>query len=96
MAYLAALVAGDCPTARALSTAENIANNGVWCDRPRVRSFGSVGDGARPTDTESVYAVSITTAGGDSSLPDGEHLWFYDLRRQPSGAWRVYQSGSGP
>jgi predicted small lipoprotein YifL len=96
VAYLQALVAGDCATARALSTPENVANNGVWCDRPRVTSFGSTGDGAGPTDNEIVYAVSITTVGGDLSLPDAERLWFYDLRRQPNGAWRVYGSGSGP
>ena len=30
--YLGALVAGDCRTARALSTAQHIMDEGVWCD----------------------------------------------------------------
>lgn len=64
--------------------------------RPQVTSFSPPGEGARPTDNEAVYAIEITTVGGDVSLPDGKHLWFYDLRRAPGGAWRVYGGGSGP
>ena len=94
VAYLGALVAGDCQTARALSTP--VARGGVSCDRPRLTSFSNPGEGARPTDGEIVYAIEITTAGGDISLPDGEHPWFYDVLRGPNGVWRVNGGGSGP
>jgi hypothetical protein len=33
---------------------------------------------------------------GSQSLPDGEHLRLYMLRRQPSGTWRISAAGSGP
>ncbi len=75
---------------------ENVSANGVWCDRRQVTSFALPGQGAQPTDNEAVYAVEITTVGGDESLPDGEHYWFYDFRRAPGGPWRVSSVGSGP
>jgi hypothetical protein len=28
-------------------------------------------------------------------VPDRDHRWFYTLRRQPNGAWRLSQAGSG-
>jgi hypothetical protein len=61
-----------------------------------VTSFSNPGEGARPTDSEIVYAIEITIVGGDVSLPDGEHTSFYDVLRGPNGAWRVNGSGSGP
>ena len=43
-----------------------------------------------------MLAATLTIKGGDESLQDGDHLWFYTLRRQPTGAWRLSAGGSGP
>lgn len=92
--YLRALVAGDCSTARALSTPA--AGSRVWCDSPHVTSFSKLGEGASPSDDERVYATQIVVQGTDMSLGDGEHTWFYRLVRQPDATWRIADHGSGP
>lgn len=94
--YLDALVAGDCAMARALST-ESFAGNGDLCGVVRFTSASPEGHPATlPSGREVVYAVDATTAGGDETMPDGEHIRFFSLRLQPNGAWRIAGGGSGP
>ena len=92
--YLNALVRGDCATARALST-PGFATKGPWCFAPHVTSFSQPGLGYE-FENEVGYSAQITTEWGDSSLVDGDHTWFYGLRRDPGGPWRVAGAGSGP
>ena len=42
-----------------------------------------------------VFSTVLTTAGGDDSMPDGDHVWFYSLKRQLAGVWRLIAGGSG-
>jgi len=96
-AYLQALLAGDCATAHTLVTATFIIGNGELCGALTVTAarIDPVGP-ARPSDHEVVFGTTLTTVGGDASMPDGEQTWFYDLQRQPDGAWRLTGGGSGP
>ena len=95
-AYLEALVAGDCTTTRALSTDAGRQGNGDLCGGVRVSAYRIAGEPATPNDHEVVFGTTVQTTGGDVSLPDGPHTWFYDLVRQPDGAWRIAGGGSGP
>jgi hypothetical protein len=95
-AYLAALQAGDCATARTLATETFRVGSGELCGALRVTRVGEITEPARPRSGEVVYAISIRTVGGDVSMPDGDHTWFYDLQQQPNGAWRITGGGSGP
>ena len=61
-----------------------------------MTAFSTPGNAARPTDSEVVYGIQITIVGGDESLSDGPHFWFYNLTRGPGGARRVNGGGSGP
>ena len=95
-AYLRVLERGDCATSRSLTTSTFIVGNGDLCGVLDVTAF-SVPDGAaRPSDGEVVYSTTLTTRGGDVSMPDGNHTWFYSLVRQPDGEWRIAGGGSGP
>lgn len=97
-AYAAALVAGDCGTARTFTTSTFVKGNGELCGDVRV-SHVSIDPRppAAPSDAEVVFATTITTGGSsDGSLPAGDATWFYDLRRQPDGSWRITGGGSGP
>ena len=42
------------------------------------------------------FTLSMTTLGGDETVTDGSHTWFYSLVRQVGGAWRVGNGGGGP
>lgn len=100
LAYLDALVAGACASARALAAPGlNGFGGGIWCDRPRVidyrAPFPSDQPGGDPS-SQLVYAVEINVMGGDQSLPDGWRVWFFLLEPQPGGMWRVTSTGSGP
>jgi hypothetical protein len=95
-AYLAALKAGDCETARALETPTLVVGNGELCGALEVRAFTPLHGPATPQDGEVVFSTVLTTKGGDVSMPDGDHDWFYTLIRQPNGSWRVAGGGSGP
>ena len=91
-AYLTAVVANDCSTAHALETKDFGAGHdcGMW----HITSFGSLVGPATPRDGEEVFSTAVTTQGGD--MPDGGHLLFFDLIRQPGGSWRVAGGGTGP
>ena len=51
---------------------------------------------ATPTDDVAVFSTTMTVTDGDESMPDGTYTWFYDLGRQPDGAWLLTGGGSGP
>ena len=55
----------------------------------------SVAERATPGN-EAIFSTNLITEGGDASLPDGLHTWFYTLIRQADGAWRLVGGGSGP
>ena len=96
-AYLTALKAGDCGTAHRLVVASSfIVGNGELCGALNVSAFTPLTGPATPTNDEVVFSTELTTRGGDASMPDGEHTWFYELDRQPNGAWRITGGGSGP
>lgn len=93
-AYLKALVAGDCATARALGTASF--GDGFLCGGlVRVVAF------EEPTVTEAydtgvAYTVVLTTRGSDVTVPDGAHPWrIAVVREQGDGPWRVGSAGNG-
>lgn len=94
-AYLLALQAGDCATANAYAVDRFLAD-GELCGRVNVLAYRSDAYRAQASPDEVVLAETLTIKGGDESLPDGAHEWFYTLRRQPSGAWRLSTAGSGP
>jgi hypothetical protein len=96
-AYLRALVAGDCADGRRLATAAFARGNGELCGDTRVSDYKVNPAPARPNAAEAVYATTITTSGTpDGSVLPGAMTWFYDLVRQPGGAWRIAGGGSGP
>ena len=95
-AYLQALRSGDCQSAHALATSSFVHGNGELCGDLTVSAYTPLVDPATPRDGEVVFATNLTTQGGDGSMPDGLHTWFYALDRQPDGAWRIVGGGSGP
>jgi hypothetical protein len=94
--YLDEVVAGNCEGARAMTAPTFRFGNGELCGALRVTTYSIGGEPARPNANEVVFATTLTTAGGDISMPDGEHTWFYTLTRQPNGEWRISGGGSGP
>lgn len=96
-AYLAALLAGDCETARLFTTSTFTIGSGELCGGATVLEVEVHPAGpARPSDDEVVFATTLAITGGDASMPDGEQPWFYVLGRQPDGSWRLTGGGSGP
>ena len=93
-AYMRALKAGDCKAAHALATS-TFASNGELCGRVKVKSYTPVGVPATPGG-QAIFSTNLITEGGDASMPDGLHTWFYTLARQADGAWRLVGGGSGP
>ena len=93
--YLRALKAGDCKTAHALTTSTFSFGNGELCGQLRVKSYTPVGKPATPGN-EAIFSTNLITQGGDASMPDGLHTWFYSLTKQADGAWRLVGGGSGP
>lgn len=94
--YLQALRSGDCQSAHALATSSFVHGNGELCGDLTVSAYTPLGEPATPRDGEVVFGTNLTTKGGDGSMPDGNHTWFYTLDRQPDGTWRIVGGGSGP
>jgi hypothetical protein len=94
--YLRALSSGDCNSAHSLATSTFTAGNGELCGHLTVKSYTPLRSPANPNDREVVFATNLVTQGGDASMPDGLHTWFYTLVRQTDGAWRLVGGGSGP
>lgn len=95
-AYLGALQAGDCQAAHALATSTFVRGNGDLCGVLTLTAYTLAGKPAQPGDGEVIFSTALTTEGGDGSMPDGRHTWFYSLMKQPSGDWRLVGGGSGP
>jgi len=94
-AYLLALQAGDCATTHAYAV-DRFLTDGELCGHVNVLSYRSDAYTSKPSAEEVVLAATLTIKGGDQSRQDGDHLWFYTLRRQPTGAWRLSAGRSGP
>lgn len=94
-AYLLALQAGDCATTHAYAV-DRFLTNGELCGHVDVLSYRSDSYRSDASPDQVVLAATLTIKNGDQSLQDGDHLWFYTLRRQPTGAWRLSAGGSGP
>jgi hypothetical protein len=94
--FLKTLVIQECATARGLSTESGFRQVGGFCERIRVVNFRIVGDAARPSADEAVFATTLTIGGGDASLPAGDHTIFFSVERQPGNVWRVTGGGTGP
>lgn len=97
-AYLDALVLGDCSAGKALGSAHFIqVGGGELCGATKVKSFRIDGAAPSPFTDEVVYATTLVTTGSDDgSVQPGTLTWFYDLKRQTDGAWRLVGGGSGP
>ena len=97
-AYLDALVHGDCSAGRALGNAHFIqVGGGELCGATKIKSFRIDGAAPSPFTDEVVYATTLVTTGSDDgSVQPGALTWFYDLKRQTDGAWRLVGGGSGP
>lgn len=94
--YLQALQAGDCDTAHALATSTFVFGNGELCGNVDLKTF-KVDGGAPVADGEITFATQMVTDGsGDRSIPPGDLTWFYSLKKQPNGSWRLVSGGSGP
>lgn len=97
VAYLDALVANDCASARQFVVQTFTKGSGELCGAVRVTRASIVdGDPAMPNPTEVEFATTLTTNGDGASIPPGDITWFVVLDRQPNGAWRITGGGSGP
>ena len=94
--YLDKIVAGQCLEAQAFTAPTFKFGNGELCGLLRVTNYTISGEPARPNPNEVVFATTLTTAGGDVSMPDGQHTWFYTLTLQPDAGWWISGGGSGP
>jgi hypothetical protein len=96
VAYLRALVAGDCAAARALTNTTFQVGNGDLCGQTKVTAFRILADPARP-GPEVVFATTLnTTRASDGSVLAGDMMWFFSLDRTQSTGWRIAGGGSGP
>ena len=98
-AYADAVHARDCKTAEALVNNQRQS----WCGSIDITALKVIEltqerkatDSGKGPMIERVW-VSLTSQGGDISLPDGDHVWSYLLDRTgPNGAWRIYEQGTG-
>jgi hypothetical protein len=97
-AYLDALVHGDCSAGKVLGTGQFVqVGGGELCGATQVKSYAIGGGAPSPFSAEVVYATTLETTGSrDGSVPPGTITWFYDLKQQADGSWRLVGGGSGP
>lgn len=97
--YLAAVRVGDCAAGRRYTLDTFSASNGDLCGSLTVTDAAIDRlDPVFASDDEVVFSTTMTTmttTGGDASMPDGTVTWFYDLQRQPDGRWLLTGGGSG-
>ena len=91
--YLDASVAGDCRTASRLATPD-LVRQGLFCENPRVLSYGEIGDDERRgNEAEVVYPVEAVVIGGTGlerhGLQAGANDVLLQLLREQDGTWRV-------
>ena len=100
-AYIKAFNAGDCDSMAALSDPVNSVKG--WCGRINASNvtfgepFADVCCGPGQEHEQVIHLpVEFRTRGGDSSMPDGDHVWGYILVRDRDGErWRVAAEGVG-
>lgn len=95
--YLDALRRGDCSVGKTLGTSSFVFSNGELCGHTTVSAFSVDGPPAQPNPTQVVFATTLVTSGtADGSIRPGTITWFYTLKLQPSGSWRLAGGGGGP
>ena len=104
-AYLAALNAHDCDTAKALSTAEARELTASWCHDvshlgnvhlEQPRSPGPARSGSQGVEVIADFDLDWRLFHNDRSMSEGGTTWGYSLRRSsPTAPWRVYDQGTG-
>ena len=95
--YLDALVRGDCSAGQTLGTSTFVFGNGDLCGHTKVSAFSVASPPAEPNPTQVVFATTLVTSGtSDGSISPGSITWFYTLKLQPSGSWRLAGGGGGP
>jgi hypothetical protein len=96
-AYLEAIRAGDCATARHfVNVATFRTGTGEICGALHLQAYRPNGQPLTPNPNEVLFGMTLTSDGSsDGSIPAGEFLWTYDLVRQPGGAWRIVGAGQG-
>jgi predicted small lipoprotein YifL len=94
--YLDAAVAGDCRLASQLATTD-LVRQGLWCENPRVLSYGDIDDGeliANPN--ERYFVVEAVVIGGTGlellGLQAGENDILVQVLQDADGSWRVNQT----
>ena len=96
--YLDASVTGDCRVASRLATPD-LVRQGLWCDNPRVLSFGEleVLEGTA-ADLSMTYAVDAVVIGGTGleqrGLRAGENEVIVRVVRETGGTWRVSETSA--
>ena len=94
--YLRALKAGDCRTASQLTTSTFTFGNGELCGHLKVWSYTEPGQPGLPGNGEAIFSTNLWVTGADNSMNEGKNTWFYVLRQQTDGEWRLVGGGSGP
>lgn len=96
-AYPGAFTAHDCATASTLTTRTFTHGNGELCGDVTIDSFTRAAGGA-VNGNEITYAITlhVVTGSKDCTIPAGDVTWFYELRHQPDGSWKIVGGGSGP
>ena len=92
--YLRALATGDCALARTYATADF--GDGHYCGGALHVTGFDIKPSPADLGGEMVFALTLWTRGGDETMPDGSHTWFFQLKRQPDDRWLVSDGGSGP
>ena len=94
--YLQALQAGDCDTAHALAAGTFRSGNGELCGDVDVKTVKVAADTQVPDGTITFATQMVTGGSHDGSIPPGQLTWFYSLKKQANGSWRLVGGGSGP
>lgn len=96
-AYVAAVNAKDCSTAKDLAPS----SAGSWCGSATLDDLQITGTSdetreGEPSEKVKHVAVQFTLRGGDGSMTEGRNGWGYLLDKTgPNGAWRIYDQGVG-
>ncbi len=71
-------------------------SNGDLCGQVRVLATRVEGEPVRFDPGELTFMTTLTVSGADESMNQGDNTWFYSLKQQADGAWRLVGGGSGP
>jgi hypothetical protein len=100
LAYLDAAVAGDCRAASRLSTPD-LVREGLWCENPRVLSYGQVDEGEQlEGEVQRYYVADAVVIGGTGlevlGLRAGANSILVEVLPQADGTWRVTRTVGRP